>query len=143
MSHITFSTEIQTDRFLFQFKVLESPIVDTTVMKIITPSCLNVDDRMDFKTRKLIPGGVVEPGKDILVSPLLPKLQSLRYGFGHTNTKYWKDTESYKLESVMKTSLVNIPFYIIFDDFRIEMAPEKSKFLQTLEMVCDLVDRSI
>lgn len=143
MSHITFATEIRTDRFLFQFTVLESPIVDTTVMKVITPAYLNVDDRMDFKTRKLIPGGTVEPGKDILVSPLLPKFQSLRYGFGHVNTKYWKDTESYKLESVMKTSLVNIPFYIVYDDFRVEMAPEKSKFLKTLELVCTLMDRSI
>lgn len=141
MSHITFSTDIETPRFIFRFRIHESDIVDTTLMKILTKEEFLVDARMDTINRKLIPGGSIPSRADITESTLLPMFKSLRYGFGHSDTKkYWADRESYTLESVMKSTLVNIPFYIIFGDFHVSLAPERSRFIDTLIQVCILAD---
>jgi hypothetical protein len=141
MSHITFSTEIETPRFIFKFRIHESDIVDTTLMEIITKEDFHVADRMDTINRKLIPGGIIPAKSDITKSILLPMFESLRYGFGHSGTKkYWSDRETYSLESVMKSTLLNIPFYISFGDFNVSLAPERSKFIVTLIQVCILID---
>lgn len=91
----------------------------------------------------IVDGIMVTPCTNLINYISIPKMEFVEYGFGHKLGTFYHIPISISLDEIMRSEESVIPFYFCFGDFRIEMAPRKEEFLQTIDLVCQLMDTSL
>ena len=131
MNHIYFTRIVKTDNFTFRFFVTDTLSWWNTELAIYPVRDMIVD------------GIIVTPGTNLISHFTIPKMEFVEYGFGHKLGTFYHMPKSISFDEFMRSEELVIPLYFSFGDFRIEMAPRKEEFLQTINLVCQLMDTSL